>query len=417
MKKESNVYIIGAGISGLIAAIELEKAGFSPFILESSDAVGGRVRTDQKDGFLLDRGFQVLLTAYPEALRYLDYQLLNLKYFDPGAIIFKPGNTFKVHDPLRDPSKALSMAFSEVGTFMDKIKMYQLTKEVKSKSDAEIFTEPSVSTLQFLTEYGFSSKIIDNFFKPFFKGIFLENDLRTSSRMFQFVFKMFAEGHAAVPELGMQVIPEQLKSKLMHTEIRFGQKVKRLQGTTIELESGENLAADAIIVACRPDLLIPQLSGQMKPYRKVINLYFSLEKSFIAQPMIGLLPDEQFLSNNIVFMTDVSKAYSTNGRALLSVSVTKPVPLDDKLAKLISIELSALTNINSEFFEHVQTYEIEEALPEVDDLSITLPATESKAYDHVFLAGDHLLYGSLNAAMTSGRKAAEAMILSLQPTF
>lgn len=414
MEKESNIYIIGAGISGLIAALELEKLGFSPVIIEASDEVGGRVRTDKVDGFLLDRGFQVLLTAYPEAQRYLDYDLLNLKYFDPGAIILKPGSTLKIHDPLRNPSKAISMAFSDVGTLKDKVKMFLLTQELKKKTDAEIFTGPNTSTLQFLTDYGFSSKIIDNFFKPFFKGIFLENDLSTSSRMFRFVFKMFAEGQAAVPALGMQVIPEQLKSRLLRTQIRFSQKVKSLQGTKIELESGELIQADAIIVACRPDLLIPQLQGQTKPYKKVINIYYSLAKSFIAQPMIGLLPDDQFLTNNLVFMTDVSKSYSNNDRALLSVSITKPVTLDDKLAKLVAIELSAITNINAEFFEHVKTYEIHDALPDVEDMSVTLPATSSKIYDNVFLAGDHMLYGSLNAAMTSGRKAAEALILSQQ---
>lgn len=416
MKKRSDVYIIGAGISGLIAAIELEKAGFTPVIMEASDEVGGRVRTDKVDEFLLDRGFQVLLTAYPEAQRYLDYDLLNLKYFDPGAIILKPGNTLKIHDPLRNPSKAINMAFSDVGTFMDKIRIFKLTQELRKKTDAEIFTEPNSTTLQFLIDYGFSSKIIENFFKPFFKGIFLENELSTSSRMFKFVFKMFAEGHAAIPALGMQVIPEQLKSRLEKTEIRFNQKVKSLQGTKLELESGEIIQAGSVIVACRPDLIIPQLKGQTKPYRKVVNIYYSLSNSFLIQPMIALIPGDQFLTNNLVFMTDISESYSSSDRALLSVSIVKPVSVDDKLAKLIAIELSAITNINAEFFEHVKTYEIHEALPDVEDMSITMAATSSKIYDNVFLAGDHMLYGSLNAAMTSGRKAAEALILSQQPT-
>jgi protoporphyrinogen oxidase len=195
-----DIYIIGAGISGLIAAYELEQAGFSPILLESDKAVGGRVRTDYQDGYLMDRGFQVLLTAYPEAQRYLDYDALKLKKFDPGAIILKPGNLFTIHDPLRSPLKIVSMAFSSVGTFMDKIRIFKLTQSLKRKSVEEIFQEPSKTTLQFLRDYGFSEKIIENFFMPFFKGIFLENDLETSSRMFNFVFKMFSMGHAAVPE-------------------------------------------------------------------------------------------------------------------------------------------------------------------------------------------------------------------------
>jgi phytoene dehydrogenase-like protein len=122
--KEAKIYIIGAGVSGLVAAIELEKAGFSPIILEGSDSIGGRVKTDELDGFRLDQGFQILLTAYPEAIRYLDYQALNLKYFDPGAVIFDGQESFSITDPLRNPLKVFEMIFSKVGTLLDKLKMF-----------------------------------------------------------------------------------------------------------------------------------------------------------------------------------------------------------------------------------------------------------------------------------------------------
>jgi protoporphyrinogen oxidase len=417
MKNDSVIYIIGAGISGLIAAYELEMAGYSPIILESSDGVGGRVRTDDFKGFLLDRGFQVLLTAYPEAQRYLDYEALNLKRFNPGAIILKPGDSFSIHDPLRNPLKLFNMVFSPVGTFMDKIRILRLTKSLENKSLEEIFAEPTQSTLQFLKDYGFSDKIIDNFFKPFFKGIFLENDLSTSSRMFKFVFKMFAIGHAAVPEKGMQQIAEHLRNKLTKSQLVLNSPVKKIEGTTLYLSSGGEIKADRVIVAARPDKLIPQLSDQFKPWKKVINIYYSISHSFIAQPMIALVTDEHFLINNLVFMTDVSKAYAQNERALLSVTITKPVDKDDKLEKLVAIELEALTRINAEYFEHIKTYIIEEALPQVEDLANTLSSTNTKVVDGVFLAGDFLLNGSINAAMTAGRKAAEAVILSLQPTY
>jgi phytoene dehydrogenase-like protein len=416
MKNDSVIYIIGAGISGLIAAYELERAGFSPIILESSDGVGGRVRTDEFSGFLLDRGFQVLLTSYPEAQRYLDYEALNLKRFTPGAIILKPGNSFPIHDPLRNPLKLFNMVFSSVGTFLDKIKIFSLSKSLEKKSVEDIFAEPSKTTNKFLKDYGFSDKIMDNFFKPFFRGIFLENELDTSSRMFKFVFKMFSSGHAAVPEKGMQKITEQLLGKLTNSQLVLNSPVKKIEGTTLYLSSGDEIKADRVIVATRPDKLISQMSGQFKPWRKVINIYYSISHSFIAQPMIGLVADQHFLINNLIFMTDVSKAYSQNDRALLSVSITKPVEKEDKLEKLVSIELEALTGIKAEYFEHIKTYVIEQALPQVQDLSDSLSPTDTKAIDGVFLAGDYLLNGSINAAMTAGRKAAEAVILSLQPT-
>lgn len=411
---ETKVYIVGAGISGLIAAYELEKGGISPIILEASNGVGGRVRTDKVDGFLLDRGFQVLLTAYPEAIRYLDYDALQLKSFDPGAIVMKPGNLFTIHDPLRDPSKFINMAFSPVGTVRDKIKMFILTQSLKKKTEEELFAEPSISTLNFLQQYGFSEKIIENFFKPFFKGIFLEEHLETSSRMFKFVFKMFGIGNAAVPEFGMQAIPDQLSEKLRRTTIRLNTPVEKIEGNQILLKSGERILADKIIIATRPDLVLPQMSGQFKKGRKVVNLYFSLEKSFMISPMIGLVPDESFLTNNLVFMTDVSPAYSIERKALLSVSVIKNVKVDESLPQKIAIELESLTGIKSDYFQWIKTYEIYEALPQVDDLQNSIPPSNTKIMDGVFLAGDYLLNGSLNAAMTSGRKAAEACLYSLQ---
>ena len=172
-----------------------------------------------------------------------------------------------------------------------------------------------------------------------------------------------------------------------------------------------------MIVACQPDRVLPQLSGQGSEYHRVINIYFSLEKSFVGKPIIGLIPDKDFLIKNFVFLTDVSKAYSQTGKALLSVSITKNVSADDHLIKLVQIELEALTGINAAYFIPVKTYEIEEALPRVDELKYNLLPTQTKVHDHVYLAGDYLLYGSLNAAMLSGRRAAEAVILALQPTF
>lgn len=415
MMREEKIYIIGAGLSGLIAALELEKSGFRPIILEASDRIGGRMKTDEVDGFSLDHGFQVLNTAYPEAKKYLDFQALHLKTFDPGAVIFAGKESYIISDPMRNPLKVVSMAFSKVGTFMDKVKMFTLTQDLKQKSFEEIFSAESIPTHQYLKNYGFSDQVIHNFFKPFFRGIFLEKHLNTSSRMFEFVFKMFAKGHAAVPEKGMGEIPAMIREQLSSTQIFFNHPVAEVEGTTITLESGEKLEADRIIIAVQPDRVMRQLQGQFSAPRSVINLYFSLQKSFLARPMIGLLVGDHLI-NNLVFMDDVSPAYSKDGRALLSVTVLES-DLDEKdLVKEVQKELSELSGIKPDYFKFIKSYPIQYALPYVDDLKYSIPATECKVSDHVFLAGDYLLNGSINAAMTSGRLAAEAVNLSFMPT-
>jgi protoporphyrinogen oxidase len=413
--EEEKIYIVGAGLSGLIAALELEKAGFSPIILEASEEIGGRMKTDEVDGFLLDHGFQVLNTAYPEAKKYLDFQALRLKTFDPGAVIFDGKDSYIITDPMRNPLKIVGMAFSQVGTLLDKVKMFTLTQGLKKKSNEEIFNEPSIPTQQYLKDYGFSDRIINNFFKPFFRGIFLEKHLNTSSRMFEFVFKMFALGNAAVPEKGMGEIPAMIRRQLSKTQIYFQTPVKEIQGKTIHLESGDSLEADRIIIAVQPDKVMKQLQGQFAPARQVINLYFSLQKSFLARPMIGLLTGD-YLINNLVFMDDVSKAYSSNGRALLSVTVLESELSEKELIKAVQAELQEISGVNAEYFKFVQAYYIPYALPNLDDLKYSIPMTECKITDHVYLAGDYLLNGSINAAMTSGRTAAEAVVHSYMQT-
>lgn len=406
------IYIIGAGVAGLVSALELENAGFSPVILEGSEGIGGRMKTDQKDGFLLDHGFQVLLTAYPEARKYLDFDALNLKYFEPGAIIFGASETFIISDPLRNPLKILNMAFSHVGSFFDKVKMFSLTQELKKKSLDEIFNEPSIPTHQYLREYGFTELIITNFFKPFFRGIFLEKDLNTSSRMFEFTFKMFSEGLGAVPEKGMIEIPNMLKRQLKKTQFIFNTKVKTVQGTDISLENGTTIQADRIIIATQPDKFMKQLEGQFSEPKSVITLYFSLHKSFMNRAMLGLIPGENHLINNLMFMSDVSPAYATNDKALLSVSILDTEMKEKELIKSVRNELESISRITPEHFKFVKSYHISYALPTIDDMSYSIPFTECKLTDHVYLAGDYLLNGSINAAMASGRIAAEAVVHS-----
>lgn len=414
--EDQNIYIIGAGLSGLIAAIELEKAGFFPKILESSGEIGGRMKTDHVDGFLLDHGFQVLNTAYPESKKYLDYGQLHLKKFDPGAVIFDGKESYIITDPLRNPLKIVGMAFSKVGTLLDKVKMFKLTQELKSKSNEAIFSEPSVPTLQYLKDYGFSDLIIGNFFKPFFRGIFLEKHLNTSSRMFEFIFKMFSLGNAAIPAKGMGEIPEMLKRQLSKTQIYFNSPVKQVEGKTIHLTNGEVFEADRIIIATQPDRVMPQLQGQFPPAQKVINLYFSLQRSFMARPMIGLVPGENHRVNNLVFMDDVSDAYSPKDKSLLSVTVLETSLSEKDLIKAVQVELEEISGVKAEYFKFIKSYYINYALPAVDDLKYSIPFTECKITDHVYLAGDYLLNGSINAAMTSGRIAAEAVVFSYMPT-
>jgi hypothetical protein len=410
MNESSSVHIIGAGISGLICALELEKAGYSPVILERTNSIGGRVKSDLIDGRAYDHGFQVLLTEYPAAQHYLDYESLHLHSFAPGALIQKGNRSYKIGDPLRNRAFLKASLFAPIGNLFDKLRILRLNRKLSNTSIESIFRKPEVSTLQYLKDVGFSDGMIRDFFRPFFTGIFLEPELATSSRMFEFVFKMFGSGHAAIPAKGIQAIPDQLKSKLKKTSFRFSTGVKKVTDTHILLEDGTSLPSDKTVIATDPTGLLPGYEPAQSDWHSCTTLYFKSPNngsSVKKLPLIVIVPDEDALVNTFYYLKDL--IHGPEAGTLISATVVKEHGLDeDTLAEKVRQELVQYTGRNG--FKLVKSYQIHHALPALGSLKYRPSAEEIRYSDHIFLAGDHLAYGSLNAAMDTGRLAAEAVM-------
>lgn len=401
---EKKIVIIGAGVSGLVAAINLEEAGYKPIIYDKNDRVGGRVQTDYIDGNTYDKGFQILLPNYPAVQKYLDIDLLHLKYFTSGAFVFKKGYQSKLGNPNRDFDLLFSTLFSKLASFSDKLKILKLARKLNKKSFDEIFKSESTSTLEYLKSHGFSDQVIDNFFKPFYAGIFLEEHLRTSSRMFEFTFKLFSKAKAGIPEKGIQAIPNQLANRLKNTTFHFNTSIDKVVDNKVSLKDGSNFEADFIIIATDPSALISNLKNQQSDWKSVDNLYFEVENRVINLPMIGLIAEPGALINNIHYLTLASKKTQ-----ILSVSVIKSHDLSkEELVKLVEKELKEICEI--EPVKLLKHYKIGQALPDILDVNYQIPHTETKLKDNIFLAGDVLSNGSLNAAMLNGESAARAVI-------
>ena len=407
-QKSPSIHIIGGGISGLIAARVLEEHGLSATIIEASDRLGGRVKTDVVDGYSLDHGFQVLLTAYPAAKKYLDFDALELQEFLPGSAIFKNGKQKIIGDPLRNLSLLLPTLFSGIGTVNDKLKILALNRRLKKKSIQNIFAEKEQTTRVYLENIGFSEAIITNFFTPFFSGIFLENKLETSSRMFEFVYKMFGEGNAALPKDGIQAIPKQLFEKLKSTTYVFNTKVKSVENGSIKLESGETLKSNFTIIATQASGLVSNLKNQATLWKSCDTLYFEVAKREIKKPLIGLIAMHNALINNIFYHTSLQTS-ATATKELLSVTVIDKQNLTNKqLVIEVQKELKELCNIDSCTF--IKQYNIPMALPNLQDIQYEMLPSETRLTETIFLAGDTQLNGSLNAAMIAGERAALEII-------
>lgn len=407
------ITVIGAGAAGLVAAYELEQAGFSPLLLEATDRVGGRLKTDRVDGFLLDRGFQVLLTEYPEVKRYLDLKALGVATFRPGGHVHTRQMHFRFADPLREPAQIIRSTLSPVGTLADKVKLARLGLKLRTRSVEDCFAGYSeVRTIDYLWSLGFSEQIVERFFRPFFGGIFLEQELYTPAAMFRFIFKMFGSGGAALPAEGIEAVARQLAGKLERTEVRCRTAVASVSGSTVTLEDGSTIESPGgIIVACPPERVLPQLAGTPVGWKPTTNLYFYSSRRLKENRLINLVSDPTSLINTFAVLDEVAPGYKLDGQggSLISVTLREGLTRESQIGQ-VEQDLLRHSKLPNDSLRFLAKYEVTRALPKLSAVTYRYDPTHARVADRIFLAGDHQLNGSLDAALRSGRLAAQGLL-------
>lgn len=407
-------------MAGLACATWLHRAGRPVLVLEAADAVGGRVRTDvTPDGFRLDRGFQILLTSYPEARRMFDYGALKLKSFRSGAVIRLPdGQETTLENPLHAPLMAFAALASPIGTVKDKLLIGKLVAQLAGCPPEQLLAQPSVTTLEFLRQYGWSEQIIDSFFRPFFGGVYLDRELGTASNFFEFVFQQFMQGSAAIPSLGIQQLPEQLAGRLPTGTIRLNTPVAAVAGggRLVHLADGEALAAAAVVLAtdgpAAARLLGADLPAPPVPAaRPTTCTYFATAGPTPSHGRnilhLNALPGA--LAHNVSFPAESGAAVAPVGQGLVSVSTHGEHGLsEEELTARLRTELVAWFGPMAHMWRHLRTYRIEQALP------VYAPGQpvqqELRLTDTLFRCGDWVSYPSLNAALGTGRQVAEMLL-------
>jgi phytoene dehydrogenase-like protein len=419
---EAPVRVVGAGLAGLGAALHLHEAGVPVEVLEASDAVGGRVRTDELDGFQLDRGFQVLLTAYPECKRLDVEKDLSLGRFDPGALVRIGGKLHKVGDPWRKPGSLLSTLRAPVGGFGDKLRLGRLRATLDKTPVDELLGMPQSSTAERLEEIGFGPAMRERFLRPFLGGIFLEDALATSSRFFHFVFKMFGEGDGAIPHGGMQRLPEQLAQRLPEGTVRCDAPVRQVgesQGQSfVVMEDGRRLESDAVILATeshRARELLGERAGSLgasPDWRGVHVVYFACDAAPRREPMLILNGQDGELVHHMAFVSRVAQGLAPEGKELLSVSVLEEDAQGDldSLGARVQEELIAWFGEVARSWRCLSHRHVRHALPrqQPEDMA---PVDKSPRITHgLYCAGDWRETASIHGALRSGRRAAEAWL-------
>ncbi len=402
----AEVVVVGAGLAGLCAARRLAAAGVDVVVLEAGGAVGGRVATDVVDGFLLDRGFQVYNTAYPEAARVLDHDSLDLRAFTPGALVRVGDRLHRVADPRRRPLAAPDTLLAPIGSPADKVRVALLAARDALAPAGRLTAGAETTTYEALKDRGLSDTVIDRFLRPFLAGVFLERELTTSSRFFDLVWRTFARGTVCVPAGGMRRIPGQLAAALPAGVVHTGVRVTGLRDGAVDTDHGP-VRAPATIVATDPITAAALLPGLPAPRMlAVTTVYHAAPQPPVGGPTLVLDGERAGPVVNSVVLTNAAPTYSPDTRALVSTSVLGADPPDDAALRR---ELERLYGVSTAGWEQLATVRVPHALPAapppLGDLRRPVDLGDGR-----YVAGDHRDTPSIQGAMVSGRRAADAVL-------
>jgi len=410
----SEVLIVGAGAAGLVCAQELESAGIDWQIVEASDGVGGRVRSDLVDGYILDRGFQILLTAYPQVNLRLDVQKLALGKFEPGAVIRYRGAFHGFADPLRRPAGIAATLANPAAGPVDKLRAGLLGADVRGHSARALLHRPDKSTEERLRSAGMSRRFIDSFWRPFFGGIQLDPGLEGSARMFDVTLRMLAIGETGLPREGIGAITRDLAEPLDPSRIRLGAKVRELEPGAAKLDSGERIAARGIVIAADGPGAAELLGGRIDDpgSRAAGCLWFAAPCAPRSGPFLMLEGEGNGPALNVVVMSEVQPTYAPPGRALIAAAVPGPRAHERGLEQEVGRQLAGWFGAESAEFELIRRDLVVHGQP-----SIGPPLNARRRVrlgDGLYVCGDHRDTPSLQGAMFSGERAAAAVLEDLR---
>ncbi len=401
---KTSVIIVGGGLAGLTCAVELERRGVEYRLLEAGSRLGGRVVSDRVDGFLLDRGFQVLLTGYPEVRRLWAMENLRLRKVRSGAVIRSQGRWLTLPDPLRHPGELLETLRSPVGSLMDKLRVALLALGSLGNRAENCFAGGNQTTLQYLRSCGFSEGMIETFWRPFLAGVFLDWELKTSADLFRFLFPLFAWGRVAVPSGGMQQLPLQLERRLNPGRVVLDTRVEKLEGTRCWDQHGQVWEGDRLVLALEGSAA-DQLLGRQTEVRwsGTCTTYFAAPQSIGGRGRLHLNADGAgSCIQHMICLSDFAPEYAPAGQHLISVSSLFGVPTEDELRG----QLQEWFGATVDSWRLLRQDFLPQSLPRLEAGS---RPRELKIADGVWRCGDYTAYPSINGAVASGRIVAESL--------
>ncbi|RLP87666.1 FAD-binding protein [Micromonospora sp. BL4] len=410
MLAETDVVIVGGGLAGLAAARRLHRAGVPWRLLEAGGRLGGRIATDVVDGHLIDRGFQVLNTAYPRLGTLLDIDRLDLGYFTSGVLVRKGDDLLRLVNPLREPTGGPGTALANVGSLRDRLRFAALAAGCATLPASRLLAAPETSAEVALRRAGLSDAIIEELLRPFLSGVFIDRELSTSSHVLAMVLRSFARGRIGLPAEGMAALPRAIADPLPADLITLDTPVAEVAPRRVRTQAGD-IRCRAVVVAVDPPAaaaLLPALATvRMHSYT---TYYHSAPEPPLTEPILLVDGDRRETIANTVVLSNAVPTYAPAGRHLVATSVVGPTAPPEPTVRT---ELTRLYGRSTADWTHLTTVFVPDALPAAPPPQGRLRKPVALG-EGLFVAGDHRDSPSIQGALTSGWRAAGAVLAELR---
>ncbi|CAN2204121.1 Amine oxidase [Candidatus Nanopelagicaceae bacterium] len=381
--------VIGAGLAGLSAALTLQDAGADVAVLDASDRVGGRVASDLIDGFILDRGFQLVNLNYPEIKRWGIGEELDFKLAPRSVRVSYDGGHVSLGDPRNSPLSIFSKYSGSLDSKVGFLK-YLLTSPRANESVEEQLLRCGTSDLY--------SKVL----KPFLQGVFLADPARVSAVVGREVIGTFISGRSGVPANGVAALPQVLAKRV--TNLQLNTRVEEIRGNLLVTNHGD-ITAQKVILAT--DLTT---AGQLLDARQVAPLlssttwYHATETAPSNTAQLAIDSQNRGPVVNSIVISNLSANYAPAGQSLIS-STTISHASESEVRRHLAFLWGAATAD----WRFLAKYEIHSALPLFAPDAQNIQS--SRMSESIYRAGDYLTAPSQNGAMLSGRLAAQELML------